>query len=123
MRSNSCMYAACNHAGDVCLVDGQAGMAVQVWPRQQLEPADNPAGSGSVDLDWSPNGEKLIVSRRGSITFIHFGPEECAFQMLPPLAAFSMVLLQLSTLPSGFFITTLFMEGKSCHECCQARDL
>ena len=74
--SNSRMYAACNHAGDICLVDGRVAEAVHVWPRQQLEPADNPAGSGPVDLDWSPDGETLIVSHVGRITFLHFGHKE-----------------------------------------------
>lgn len=76
--ANSRMYAACNYAGDVCLVDGYAARAVRVWYRNQLESADmaRSSGGGPADLYWSPNGETLVVSRQGCMTFLHFGPAD-----------------------------------------------
>ena len=77
---NSRMYAACtwghSTGGDVCLMDGRALKVAVTWPRCQLEPADMPPDSGAVGLEWSPDGERLIMTWRACIRFLLFGDQK-----------------------------------------------
>ena len=68
------MCVTCNHDGEVCLVHGRSARALCIWTPKQLMP-DMVATPVPMDLNWSPDGETLVVSRVGHAAFLHFGPE------------------------------------------------